>query len=158
MNVILFALDTLRADHMSCYGYNLKTTPRIDELAQESTLFRYCIAPGIPTHPGFTTIFTGVHPLRHKVVCMASAHELSWKIKTLPEILRREGYTTIAIDNLTATRGLWFARGFNYYVFLEGMPVVSKGYKNIGEVTTRKTKNFLKLWTEGALDSKPFFM
>ena len=61
-DVILIALDTLRADYMSCYGYGLKTTPGIDEFAREAVLFESCIASAIPTPPGYTTIFTGVSP------------------------------------------------------------------------------------------------
>jgi len=102
-NVILIALDTLRADHMSCYGYGLKTTPGIDEFAREAVLFESCIAPAIPTHPGYTTIFTGVSPLRHGVVSHRGNYTLPHGIPLISQILYREGFLTVAVDNLTAT-------------------------------------------------------
>ena len=121
MNILLIAIDTLRADHLSCYGYNKKTSPNIDkEIAQEGIIFENFFAPGIPTHPGFTTIFTGLHPLRHKIICHAGKIILDRRIPTLPEILYKNNYTTAAIDNLIMTGGLWFARGFEYYINVTG--------------------------------------
>ena len=68
MNIILIVVDTLRADHLGCYGYKKPTSPNIDRLAGEGSLFLNCFAVGIPTHPAFTTIMTGIHPLIHKIV------------------------------------------------------------------------------------------
>jgi len=158
MNVILIALDTLRADHMSCYNYGLKTTPGIDELAKDGVLFEDCIAPAIPTHPGYTTIFTGVSPLRHGVVCHMGRHILSDKIPLISHILYKEGFLTVAIDNLTATKALWFSKGYEYYIFSGGATVISGGYKITGEITTKKALKFLDLWREGRFGHKPFFM
>ncbi len=157
-NVIFIALDTLRADHMGCYGYELDTTPNIDRFAEESVLFEDCIAPGIPTHPAYTTMFTGVHPLRHGVVGHMGQHVLGRNILMLPQLLHREKIGTIAVDNLTATRAPWFSRGYEYYVFSGGLAVISGGYKISGEVTTNKASTFLEFWKERYLDSKPFFM
>lgn len=156
--VILIALDTLRADHMSCYGYGLETTPRIDELAREGVLFEDCIAPTIPTHPGYTTIFTGLNPLRHGIVCHRGGIVLSDEAPLISQILYRRGFLTVAVDNLTATGAPWFSRGYEYYIFSGGVTVVSGGYKINGEVTTRKAINFLEMWREGRFGSRPIFM
>ncbi len=159
MNILLIALDTLRADHLSCYGYEKKTSPNIDEeLAGEGVLFYNFIAPGIPTHPGYTTIFTGMHPLKHKIVCHAGRIVLDRSIPTLPEILYRNGYVTAAVDNLIDTGGLWFSRGYEYYLYPGGSTVISRGAKISGEKVTEKAVKFLRWWGEGEIDSKPFFL
>ncbi len=157
-NVVFVALDTLRADHMGCYGYDLNTTPNIDKLAKDAIIFGDCIAPGIPTHPGYTSMFTGTHPLSHEVVCHSGSHILAREIPLLSEILYKEKYVTIAVDNLTGTGAPWFSRGYEYYVFTGGITVISGGYKVSGEIATQKAVNFLKLWKEGRLGSGPLFM
>jgi len=158
VNVIIIALDTLRADHMSCYKYELETTPEIDEFAKDGVTFENCIASVIPTHPGYTTIFTGVSPLRHGVVCHMGSHVLSERIPLISQILLKEDFLTVAVDNLIATKASWFSRGYEYYIFSGGSTVLSGGYKITGEITTKKALRFLNLWKEGRFGHKPFFM
>ena len=157
-NIILIAIDTLRADHLGCYGYPKRTSPTIDDIANKGVVFENAIAPGIPTHPGFTTIFTGIHPLRHRIVCHAGKEFLDYAIKTLPQYLYWSGYLTAAVDNLTATKAPWFIRGFEIYIFTGGITVLSKGAKITGEVVTEKAVNFLKAWKSGLYGKKPFFL
>lgn len=107
-NIILFSLDTLRASSMSCYGHSNLTTPHIDALASNATLFESCISPHIPTHPAHTTMFTGKDVLTHQIITQGGQLHLSESIKTLPELLNEAGYFTVAADNL----GRWFQRGF----------------------------------------------
>ena len=66
MNVLLIALDTVRADHLSWYRY--RTTPNIDELAEGGVLCEMMYSPGIPTQPSYTTIFTGQYSITHGIV------------------------------------------------------------------------------------------
>ena len=77
MNILLIAIDTLRADRLSCYGYDLPTSPQIDKIAAAGVLFEEFIAPHIPTHPGFTTIMTGKDVFDHHIVTQGGAKELS---------------------------------------------------------------------------------
>ena len=107
-NIILFSLDTLRASSMSCYGNSNLTTPHLDSLVSDGTLFESCISPHIPTHPAHTTMFTGKDVLTHQVITQGGQLNLSQNIKTLPELLSEAGYFTVAADNL----GRWFQRGF----------------------------------------------
>ena len=65
MNVLLFVIDTLRADHLGCYGYFRNTSPNMDQLADEGVLFQDYFASGVPTGPGFTSIMTGMYPINH---------------------------------------------------------------------------------------------
>ena len=107
-NIILFSLDTLRASSMSCYGHNNLTTPHLDSLVKDATLFESCISPHIPTHPAHTTMFTGKDVLTHQIITQGGQLNLSDNIRMLPELLREAGYFTVAADNL----GRWFQRGY----------------------------------------------
>lgn len=107
----MISLDTLRADHMSCYGYPRLTSPHLDRLAAQGSLFRTCIAPHIPTHPGHTTVFTGQDVFGHQIVAHSGQVELDPSVPLLAERLRDAGYFTAAADNL----GRWFPRGFALY-------------------------------------------
>src|SRR5665213_2955838 len=117
-NIVIIAIDSLRADHLGCYGYHLNTSPAIDALAEESMVFDRAFAAGIPTMPSFTTLYTGLHPYRHGIVSHSGRRRLSADIPTLPEVLRKHGYRTAACDNLVVQgdgRGDWFARGYDHY-------------------------------------------
>ena len=66
-NVLLITVDSLRPDHLSCYGYNRNTSPNIDKVAQEGLLFTQAIAPASYTVPSIVLILTSTLPLLHKV-------------------------------------------------------------------------------------------
>lgn len=108
MNVILLSIDTLRADHLSNYGYQRLTSPHLDRIAREGTVLTEFYSPHIPTHPSFTTLHTGRDAVSHQVVGHAGKVEPSENIRFLAEILSEQGYNTAAVDNL----GKWFTRGF----------------------------------------------
>src|SRR5579862_7866889 len=115
MNIVFIVVDTLRASRLGCYGYPLPTSPSIDRLANSGAVFETCIAPGIPTTPAHTTMYTGLHPLTHNIVCHGGQIDLDRKIPVLPELLQRAGYTTAALDNLIDIKP-WLARGYEYYI------------------------------------------
>lgn len=116
INIIVLAIDSLRADHLGCYGESRPLTPAIDRLAGQGVLWEQCFAPAIPTHPSFTTFYTGQHPLTHNVVCHGGQALLEASTPTLPELLLQAGYTTCAIDNLGWGKYAWFNRGYEYYL------------------------------------------
>lgn len=149
MNVLLISLDTLRADHLSCYGYPRLTSPHIDRLAAGGSLFRTCVAPHIPTHPGHTTAFTGQDVFAHQVVSHGGQLELDPGVPLLAERLRAAGYFTGAADNL----GRWFSRGFDLY---EGYRWESdpKGRWRKGEAVNAAAERVL---AQAAAQDKPFF-
>lgn len=64
-NVLLVTLDTTRADHLGCYGYARPTSPNLDALAAESTVYTRAIAPGTWTLPSHASLFTGRCPTSH---------------------------------------------------------------------------------------------
>src|SRR5687767_14325267 len=65
-NILILSIDTLRADHLGCYGYKIKT-PAIDRLASQSILFENAISQVPLTLPSHSTIFTGLYPDQHGV-------------------------------------------------------------------------------------------
>jgi len=117
-NIVVLTVDTLRADHLGCYGYDRPTSPHIDTLAAESVVFENAFAAGIPTMPSFTTLLTGLHPYRHGIVSHIGERRLSDEIMLLPQLAKAGGYLTIACDNLVVQgegTGSWFARGYDHY-------------------------------------------
>ncbi|MHA1229722.1 MAG: sulfatase [Candidatus Helarchaeota archaeon] len=112
-NIILICIDTLSAKHLGCYGWHRETSPNIDEFAKDSILFDSAYANNNATHPSFTTILTGRHPLSHEIIAHQGEKELSKKIPNIAEILRQHGYKTVAFDNMYR----WFKRGFEEYKY-----------------------------------------
>ncbi len=114
-NVVLIAVDTLRADRLGCYGYGRETSPSIDALARDGVLAERFFCAGIPTHPSFTTLFTGQHPITHGIVAHGPKNSLSREAPYLSQLLLEGGYTTCAVDNLAQMRA-WFRRGYEFYI------------------------------------------
>ncbi len=115
MNVVLLAIDAMRADRLGCYGCPRPTTPFLDTLAAGGVVFENHFTPVVPTQPAFTTIYSGTHPLTHRVVCHAGPEQPNPRIPWLPLLLRAGGVTTVAVDTLYDHRS-YFARGFEYYI------------------------------------------
>ena len=67
-NVIVFLADSLRADHLGCYGYSKATSPRIDEMAESSLLFEHCYSQCCWTKPSISSLFSGYVPRVHQAV------------------------------------------------------------------------------------------
>src|SRR5262249_11191738 len=114
-NIILISADSLRANHLGCYGYNLATSPHIDKMASQGVLAEQMYCPVIPTQPSHTTMFTGQSPLRHGVVAHGGKAKLARSAPFLPELLKGEDYVTCAVDTLFRER-MWFARGYEYII------------------------------------------
>ena len=112
MRLLYIDIDTLRADHLGCYGYGRRTSPFIDSIARRGVLFERCYAPNIPTHPSFTTMLTGKEAITHNIVNIGGGVPLADGVRLLPQILREHGYATAAVDSM----GRHFERGFDEYV------------------------------------------
>ncbi len=124
-NIILITIDTLRADRLSCYGYHRNTTPRIDGLAEDSTIFRRATATSSWTSPSMASIFTSKYPRSHgirsghvdsKAGRILQQEFLSRKLPVLPELFQQNGYTTFGVStNAHMTTETGFDRGFDYF-------------------------------------------
>ncbi|MEM7583447.1 MAG: sulfatase-like hydrolase/transferase [Acidobacteriota bacterium] len=112
--IILISVDTLRADHLGCYGYERDTSPFIDQLAQGGVLFEnaYVQLPG--TLPSHMSIFTGLYPAEHNVYPPDGL--LSDQIPTLPEVFLANGFRTAGhTEGGYMDGGFGFARGFEEF-------------------------------------------
>ena len=69
-NIILFGIDSLRADHMSCYGYDRLTSPYLDRFAQQGVLFENTISAHIPTTSAYASMLTGMDVFSTQVVAL----------------------------------------------------------------------------------------
>ncbi|HWQ02856.1 MAG TPA: sulfatase [Candidatus Nitrosotenuis sp.] len=109
-NVLVVVWDTVRADHLSTYGYSRATSPHLDSFAREATLFENAIATSSWTLPTHASMLTGLYPYEHG----AQAGALDEKSPTLGEFLQKHGYRTAAFSANTAefTRKQGFQRGF----------------------------------------------
>ena len=112
--IIVISLDTLRADHLGCYGYSKPTSPVIDNIAASSVLFSRATAPSNWTLPSHASLFTGLYASRHGV--RNEDQRLGDEPMHLVEELRNSGFATAAFTGggfLDASYGL--DRGFDHY-------------------------------------------
>jgi arylsulfatase A-like enzyme len=98
-NVLLIVLDTVRADHLSLYGYARRTSPNLDAWAKEGMVFRNAISASDMTLSTHGSLFTGLYPSWHRahLVPQHDAEPLDPSFHTLAEILSENGYTTLAV-------------------------------------------------------------
>lgn len=89
-NILLITVDSLRLDHLGCYGYPKNTSPNIDKLAKEGVLFTQAIAQASWTWPALTSIATSSYPSTHKVRTLDGV--LSPEFLTIGKILKSQGY------------------------------------------------------------------
>ena len=112
-NILFFGMECMRADHLSLYGYNRLTTPHIDNyLTEDSLICDNFFSPSIPTPPGYSSLLTGMDCFGTQIVALRHKGELSPKIKSLPEVLREEGYNTTCFG----FTGNAASRGFDKYL------------------------------------------
>ena len=112
---MVVTVDTLRADHLHCYGYPNIETPALDGLAQRGVLFENAVAQTPLTPPSHASIFTGQNPTVHNVrntggfVLQSSSHPLA-------RILQEQGWDTAAFIGSAVLKKLFgFNNGFSVY-------------------------------------------
>jgi len=116
-DVFLITIDTLRADHVHCFGYEPIRTPALDGLAKDGIRFTQAFTPSPITNTSHVTILTGLMPSTHGVTDFALA--LADTHPTLAELLKKRGYHTAAfigsiiLDSKSFAPGL--DRGFDFY-------------------------------------------
>lgn len=102
-DIVIIVVDALRPDHLGCYGYERPTSPRIDEFAASSTLFRTAIAQAPWTKGSLSSMFTSLYSFQHGVTHWESV--MPDTMVTLAEILHVAGYSTGAIMNMIGLGG-----------------------------------------------------
>lgn len=150
-NILLLAIDSLRADHMSCYGYPRLTTPHLDEFALEGALFEQTFSAHIPTTSAYASMLTGRDCFGTEVVALRHKGGLKREIRTLAEILKEEGYNTTCVG----FTGNPASRGFDTYLDYSAWGSWAEGRslkaENLNEVTQPELDRLA-----GA--GKPFFL
>jgi len=150
-NLILFGIDSLRADHMSLYGYHRLTTPHMDKLAASGCVFENAFSPSIPTTPGYASMFTGMDCFGTNVVALRHEGGLGSHLKTLAEVLGDEGYNTTCVG----FSGNPASRGFQNYLDFPGWGSWEEGRspkaENLNKVAIPELKRL-------ASEKKPFFL
>jgi arylsulfatase A-like enzyme len=117
-NFILVSIDTLRADHLGCYGYQRPTSPTLDDLARRGTLCENFVSPTGWTLPGHASMLTGVSPALHGAI--GNKTSISSEITLLAEFFKDAGYTSAGIVNgpyVSAKFG--FSRGFDSFTYIK---------------------------------------
>ncbi len=150
-NIVLLAVDSLLADHMSCYGYSRQTTPHIDRFAQSGTLFERNYSAHIPTTSAYASMLTGRDCFGTRVVALRHQGGLRTDLPTLPEILREEGYTSTCVG----FTGNPSSRGFDKYLDYAGW-----GSWNQGRSPKAEHLNLVALpeLDRLAAQNQPFFL
>jgi len=113
-NVLLVTIDTLRADHLGAYGYQRRTSPRIDALARAGTVFESAYTAWPKTRGSMVIMLTGRNPSRNGY---SKTHPVLLDLNpTLASVLKEAGYATAAIvDNPNVAAQNGYAKGFDRY-------------------------------------------
>ncbi|MGB6853761.1 MAG: sulfatase-like hydrolase/transferase, partial [Thermoanaerobaculia bacterium] len=115
-NILLLTVDTLRADHLSSYGYPRRTSPVLDRLGSEGVRFEQTAVQWPKTGPSFASIFTSTYPKDNGIVRRVGM-PLPHEFLMLAEVLQRHGYTTHAVvANGAVASDFNFNQGFDTYV------------------------------------------
>lgn len=110
-DVVLLTVDSLRADHVGCYGYDRDTSPAIDELAAEGRKFTNAFAHACSTRPSFPSILTSSYALMH-----GGFEQLSDDRTTVAEVISEGGFRTAGFhSNLYLSADFGYDRGFDHF-------------------------------------------
>ncbi len=122
-SAVLYLVDTLRADHLHCYGYERETSPRIDAFAAESIRFENCLGQSTWTMPATASILTGQYPARHGATSEGGSIPAS--IPSIAERLQAQGWTTGAFvtNGWVSREDAGFRRGYDHF----------KSYRQLGQ-------------------------
>lgn len=174
-NIALIVLDTVRADHLTCYGYPRPTTPGICALAAQGVLFQNAIAPSSWTLPSITSIFTGLLPHQTGADWGEPPSATPW---TLAKILQSKGYETAGFNaNPFYGLGGWRLReGMDFYdddstairhnlaVTFLGQSVLQTLYDHVIRYNRFDHRNAddlnrdIEMWARGRDPSQPYFL
>ena len=140
--IIIIDIDTLRADHLGCYGYHRDTSPNIDLFADQSVLFEWCFSQAPNTPPSQTSILTGVYPGTHGMV--KDEDKVPDELVTLAEALRGCGFTTAGFhDGGYLSASFNIGQGFSLYDVSKGKGLKAIGPKVFDWLKSHADQNFL---------------
>ncbi|MEM8934573.1 MAG: sulfatase, partial [Acidobacteriota bacterium] len=151
-NVLIYVVDSLRADHLGCYGYDRPTSPELDRFAADAVRFEQVVAQASWTRATVASMLTGLYPHAHGAVGREDV--LAETTPYLAEILKAAGYATagfVTNENVAALFG--FGRGYDiYHHFPEDDELVEH------HVLSDALNDVLFQWLEERDPERPFFL
>lgn len=150
-SVVLIIIDTLRADHLSCYGYHRETSPVIDSLAASGVMMEHPVAQSSWTLPATATIMSGISPVAHGAgmhVPTGEVYGMDPEMPLLAMEMKRNGYETAGFFNIYLLSGdFGFHRGFDLFVCREN-----------GDGKADSTVMSASEWLRALPGDRPFFL
>ncbi|MFH1588823.1 MAG: sulfatase [Candidatus Diapherotrites archaeon] len=137
-NTIILVIDGLRPKHLGCYGYFRNTSPSIDAFAENGVVFENAFVNSSWTKPNIVSTLTSLNPSTHKVLTIED--KISPKIRTLPEILKEQGYKTAIFSGLRHPAKVHGFRGFDKHRIFDDFAVQFR--------TADKINNEMTKWIE----------
>ncbi len=156
-NIILITLDTVRADHLGCYGYTEIQTPTFDALARDGVVFERAISQVPLTWPSHAAILTGTYPFQNGVQDF-TGQPLAPEFHSVAQALKQHGYATGAVVSAFVLDRSWgLNRGFDFYDDAFAAETFQK--KDIGLVDRRAAESVSHAiaWVKKT-PHRPFFL
>jgi arylsulfatase len=154
-NVVLITIDTLRADHLSCYGYPRRTSPNIDKLAGEGVQFQNAYSPIPLTGPAHITLMTSLYPQQHGATINGMHMSTRPRPVTLAQIMHRLGYRTAAFVSAWPVKKSITGLGRGFDVYNQKFSYTYKVFNSArdGKQVTEAAQRWLK-----KRGKRPFFL
>lgn len=157
VNVVVVTIDTLRPDHLHCYGYGKIETPTLDRIAQSGVVFENAVTQTPLTPPSHASIFTGLNPPTHKVRD-TGGFVLSRSTPTLASLLEEKGWDTAAfISSAVLKKRFGFDHGFAVYDDQMPRPGNAQKYPEDAERRAGDTVDRAVQWLDSR-NGMPFFL
>ncbi|MFW6031736.1 MAG: sulfatase [Myxococcota bacterium] len=151
-NVVLITVDTLRADHLGCYGHPRPTSPHIDRMARKGVRYERALSQAPWTLPAMATVHTSLYPHEHGAILAET--RIADRLPTLAEVLGEAGYATYGVVSHTfVNRDHGFAQGFE--VFDQSNVLGHDGVSSEG--LTSRSLRFLRAHATNRA-AEPFFL
>jgi arylsulfatase A-like enzyme len=142
--LIIIDIDTLRADHLGCYGYHRPTSPNIDEFAEQSVLFEWAFSQAPNTPPSQTSILSGLYPGTHGMIF--DEDRVPDEANMLAEVLAEHGFTTAGFhDGGYMSNTFNIGQGFTIYDNNRGQGLAAIGPKVFDWLRAHHSEDFLLL-------------
>jgi arylsulfatase A-like enzyme len=143
-NILLYVVDTLRADHLGLYGYDKPVSPALDRFAARATVFDNAVAQSSWTRAAMASIFTGLWPLKHAT--NGRKDILDSGATTLAEVLSEAGYLTAAkVRNWNVFPVFGFRQGF-------------QDFRRVREGKADHVNRLVEGWLSSRPADRPFFL
>jgi len=150
--LLLYVVDSLRADHLGCYGYPRPVSPAIDNFAAASTRWLEARAQSSATRPAFASLLSGLYPVEHGV--LGSTDPLSEQVVTLSERLGAAGYETAMFTTQRTLGGRFgFDQGWSRFEVLAERPHSAELH-----VQSPQLNRQVLAWLDRRDPSRPFFL